>query len=228
LTVVGGHVRATSRGSSYKDAIRWGRTVAETQGERTDDGTHITTVTTSIADLFVRNDPEVFQADLISHTLVSVHPPKGQPSIVVREIKFGGDKGLSLAGDSLVLDFDDDLSRFPTYNDFNNAYRRDREVFDKHQRTLCRSKTGEAKFGEPLPRAANGYVLTSIVKSIRWRKRTFPGNHLRLKGFGSLYFGELLMNENNRRLTMVRFELGSFMGASAAAVESDPNGDWAN
>ena len=75
---------------------------------------------------------------------------------------------------------------------------------------------------------ANGYVVTSIVKAIRWRKRSYEGNRLYLKGFGALYFGELLMNETNRRLTMVRFAMGSEMGALAAAGEADPNGEWTN
>ena len=201
--------------------------MAETKGEVDSDGTNITTVTSTIADLFVQNKPEVFQADLISTTLVSVHPLQGQPSIVAREITFGTpEKGLSLAGQKIELDYDDDLSKYPTFADFNNAYRRDRAFFDKHQKTLCR-KEGEGKFGEPLPRAPSGYVLTSIVKSIRWRKRTYEGNRLRLKGFGTVFFGELLLNESNRRLTMVRFAMGSEMGAMAAAGEADPNGDWA-
>jgi hypothetical protein len=229
LTVLGGYVRATTRGSSYKDAFRWGRTLAEAKGERADDGSHITTVTSAVADLFIKNDPEVFEADLISNTLESVHPEKGQPSITAKEIIFGSpEKGLSLAGQRIELDFDDDLSKCPTFNDFSNAYRRDREFFDKHQKTLCRGKKGEARFGEPLPRTSSGYVVTSIVKSIRWRKRTIPGNRLYLKGFGALYFGELLMNENNRRLTMVRFAMGSAMQVEAAGGETDPNGTWTN
>jgi hypothetical protein len=122
------------------------------------------------------------------------------------------------------LEIDDDLSAFPTFAAFNAAYRRKRDVFEKHQMTL-RHK-GERKFGSSLPRGASGYVLTSIVRRIKWRRKVYEGNVLSFKGFGSIYFGELLMNENNRRLTMVRLEMGSAMRASAGIGETDPNGTW--
>ena len=50
---------------------------------------------------------------------------------------------------------------------------------------------------------------------------------LKLTGFGTIYFGEVLMNANNRRLTMVRLEMGSALKAGVAYAEADPNGTWA-
>lgn len=227
LPVVGGRVRATTRGASWGDAFRWGATVAESVGERRDDGSHVTTVTSSVAGVFAKNDPHVFEADLIRATLVSVHPEKGEPSITAKDIVFGTpEKGMTLAGHRIELEFEDDLSAFPTFSDFNNGYRKKKEIFEKHQKTLSRS--GEGKFGEALPRGPHGYVTTSIVRRIRWRKKTYEGHVLYMKGFGSLYFGEVLINETNRRFTMVRLQMGSQMSATIAFGEADPNGIWGN
>ena len=49
---------------------------------------------------------------------------------------------------------------------------------------------------------------------------------LRFEGFGSIYFGEVIMNEYNRRFTLVRVEMGSDVEANVAFAEGDPNGSW--
>ncbi|HYP06065.1 MAG TPA: hypothetical protein VER03_07490 [Bryobacteraceae bacterium] len=227
LPVVGGRVRATTRGASWGDAFKWGPTVAESIGELRDDGSHVTTVTCSMANFFAKNDPHVFEADQLRATLVSTHPPTGEPAITAKELLFGSrEKGMTLNGHRIELECEDDLSLYPTFTDFKNGYRKKRDFFDLQQKTI--SRTGEGKFGEAPPRAPNGYVTTSIVRRIHFRKKTIEGHVLYFKGFGSIYFGEVLMNENNRRFTMVRLEMGSSMRASMAAVETDPNGIWSN
>ena len=104
------------------------------------------------------------------------------------------------------------------------------------------TKSGEALFmskrfgGEATPafrklvRAGNT-VYATIVKSIRWDGKPFPKSEIHdnmvvLPEFGRAFFGELLISEYSRRLTMVRFALGSEAGGSASAGDVESNGGW--
>jgi hypothetical protein len=104
------------------------------------------------------------------------------------------------------------------------------------------TKSGESLFmskrfgGESTPafrklvRAGNT-VYATIVKSIRWDGKPFPKSEIHdnmvvLPGFGRVFFGELLISEFSRRLTMVRVALGSDAGGSASAGDVESNGGW--
>jgi hypothetical protein len=47
---------------------------------------------------------------------------------------------------------------------------------------------------------------------------------VRVPGFGKIYFGELYVTGESRRLTMVRFQLGSDDGGEVVAAEGETNG----
>ncbi len=104
------------------------------------------------------------------------------------------------------------------------------------------SQSGETLFmskrfgGESTPafrklvRAGNT-IYATIVKSIRWDGRPFPKSEIHdnmvvLPEFGRVFFGELLIAEQSRRLTMVRMALGSDSGGSASAGDVESNGGW--
>lgn len=77
----------------------------------------------------------------------------------------------------------------------------------------------------------SGYILGTIVKRITWGGKPFPGavideNSVIVPDFGTIYFGEILINASARRLTMVRLDLGSPTGGSGVYVEVDTNGTW--
>jgi len=106
------------------------------------------------------------------------------------------------------------------------------------------SKAGESLFmskrfagGDAKPPAFRKLVRTgntvyaTIVKSIRWDGRRYPKSEIHdnmvvLPGFGRVFFGELLISEFERRLTMVRMALGSDAGGSASAGDVSSNGGW--
>ena len=46
--------------------------------------------------------------------------------------------------------------------------------------------------------------------------------------FGKIFFGELLIADMSRRLTMMRLDLGSPLGGSLACGEVQSNGTWSN
>ncbi len=223
LTVAGGRSRAASKGAEFLDIYKWGATLAESVGEMQADGSYVTTVRASVSGVVARNKPFEFAADSLSATLVSVHRPDAEARITARGISFGGPSGLNLEGLPIGVEFDDDISAFPTFSEFERAYRKDQAFFAKHR---DRMGLGEVRFGSKLPRLESGYVQTSIVRSLTWKKRKIEGHVLRLKGFGRLYFGELLLNEHNRRLTMLRLAMGSEVQAEVGLAEVDPNGIW--
>ena len=43
-----------------------------------------------------------------------------------------------------------------------------------------------------------------------------------------MFFGELLVTDLSRRLTLLRLELGSPVGGAVAAAEVESNGTWSN
>jgi hypothetical protein len=60
-------------------------------------------------------------------------------------------------------------------------------------------------------------VRTTIVQKIEWDGAPHPtariyGNVVRVPNFGKIYFGEMVITDRTRRLTMVRFQLGSDAG----------------
>lgn len=97
-----------------------------------------------------------------------------------------------------------------------------------------------ARSGETAPPPAGrliqsspGTLYTTIVKSIRWAKPEDPyprseirGNKVILPEFGRVFFGELLITEESRRLTMVRWALGSDGGGDASGADVQDNGGW--
>lgn len=79
--------------------------------------------------------------------------------------------------------------------------------------------------------ATHGTIFTTIVKSIKWDGKPFPGskiegNAVTLPEFGQVFFGELLISELSRRLTIIRMALGSDSGGSASGGDVETNGMW--
>ena len=223
LAVVGGLSRAISGASKPHEAFSWGATLAEAKGDLLTNGHYQTTVTSSISQVWAKNDPHVFEADALKVTLVSDHANLDAASIRITEAVFGNTLGMRLDGDRIEVQYNDDLDKNPTMNSFEDKYQSNKDFFNRHQNPL---KPGSVSFGDPIPRTSGGYAVTSIVSQVLWKNKTFPGNTLKLTGFGVIYFGEVLMNENNRRLTMVRLQMGSALGAEVAYAEADPNGTW--
>ncbi len=106
-------------------------------------------------------------------------------------------------------------------------------------------KHGEALFmrtafeGQPKPPVSGRLigstlgvlVHATIVKSIRWVGKPYPGaridgNTVTIPGIGTLFFGELLLERGRRRLTLVRGNLGSPDGGVLCATDLQDSGGW--
>ena len=76
---------------------------------------------------------------------------------------------------------------------------------------------------------SGGIIFGTVVTSLDWegnapKGAAITGNSVKIDGFGSIYFGEILIEEGFRRLTLLRFQLGSPTGGSGSAAEVQTNG----
>ena len=73
---------------------------------------------------------------------------------------------------------------------------------------------------------AGGLILGTVVTNMRWaaESRSWRRNSRQspphIPGIGYIFFGEILYEHSSRRLTLLRFQLGSKTGGEASAAES--------
>jgi hypothetical protein len=79
----------------------------------------------------------------------------------------------------------------------------------------------------------NGIIVGTVVTGLEWDDNkgapdtVISGNRLEIKGIGTVFFGEIIIEQNFRRVTLLRFQLGSPYGADGSACEVQSNGqDW--
>jgi hypothetical protein len=74
-------------------------------------------------------------------------------------------------------------------------------------------------------------IYSTIVKSLEWEDEPLRGalitdHTVYVPGFGKIIFGELLITDLSRRLTLLRIEFGSPDGGDMACAEVESNGIW--
>lgn len=143
-------------------------------------------------------------------------------------------QGVNVDGhELLVITAPEVCTQYETYDKLVQAYHEDGD-FRKKFGSLFYS-TGDEKTGigallwKPNIPNEGGLILGTIVTELRWATTPAPGteiirNRLKIDGVGSIYFGEIFFERNSRRLTLLRFQLGSPTGADGSAVEVQSNG----
>jgi hypothetical protein len=79
---------------------------------------------------------------------------------------------------------------------------------------------------------AGGAVHGTIVKSIRWAGKPYPGAEIdhhviTIPDCGQIHFGEIQISSRSRRLTMVRLRHCCRFSGSVLCCDSEDNGTWA-
>jgi hypothetical protein len=103
-----------------------------------------------------------------------------------------------------------------------------KEVFDTHDTFSAITAAPNAA----LARTDDGAAHGTVVKPLKWKGREFPGsaidpespNTVSIPGFGRVFFGEITITPQSRRLTMVRLDLGSPIGGDCACADFMDNG----
>ena len=210
---------ATSAHGDYVDPAQG---VATTTGEVAIDVPPTrTTVKSEVKGLVIFGRVRVGRATvgLISHS------PKGkeQPEIhlegnVIEDVRIDDSR--------LVVTLDEDFYRVcNTKKKLADAHA---AGLPAHRAHLLMPLDGSAGPATTFPEA-NGTVKCTIVKEIHWdgaphRDATIHGHVVKVPNFGKIYFGELYITGDSRRLTMVRLQLGSPDGGEVCAAEGETNG----
>lgn len=228
----GGHVEC----GPYRHGklISFERAYARVLGSRPKpDGPWETLSTVTIERL---NIGDMVTADRIVARLVSQHPAeKGQPRIIPLGSTF---ENLRIAHQRVSYeDLAPVFTQHGTFDDVKRAYEGDKAFRAIAQRDLlwsgppkdapapvAESVRWHARFKYPEPPSSHGTIPAAIFGNIKVEGLDTCGNVVIVPGFGRVALGELLIQEDSRRLIMLRLELGSPEEGAIVVDSSETNG----
>jgi hypothetical protein len=248
LTVVGGRSTARAAASRFGEWVSFGAAATSAEGlfddlkqhiERThhrvreDALTTTTRVHAEVTSLAIEGTPRLTVKRL--HAALTSRSPlgSGEPAIAV-----GSDtviEGVEIGGYGLIVELEVPLfQKYDTRSKLLAAA--DDPRFVKESGDCLFMKASHS--GTPAPPPGRllhscGTTYATIVKSIRWSGEPYPGatidhHSVTVPDFGTMYFGELLVTDLSRRLTLLRLALGSPVGGDVACPEVESNGTWSN
>jgi hypothetical protein len=190
---------------NFRDIISFRRGYSHAMGTHNPDTGAFNTLVTSVMEGF--NIMGVVTVDRVVARLASKHfiePPPGQTTIPEPSILTIGShiENLRIAGHRVTCKPNNKvLSDWGTYSEARDG---------------CDplSKTVEVE---------GSLICTSIFSELECDLKPV-GNRIDIPEFGSLFFGEILITEAERKLTMIRFELGCSVQASGSGPEVGGNG----
>jgi hypothetical protein len=173
-----------------------------------------------------------FVADRLAISARSTHPAEGQPDFQLLDAPDTSGMSLVLApfeGSPVVvplrLVIDPAFLSRSSMDDLDARFMKDREFFD--DQGPCLQSPEPLVFEKSrLPRTVHGFVRSSFVTRIFRGDKEIRGNVLVEKGFGTITFGTLLMDEYSRRVSLVRIKMGSDPEGLSAFAGADSNGIW--
>jgi hypothetical protein len=244
IGVSGGRSRAEIKGRSFGDFIRFESAMTLAEGlfddekaasavtdhkGRQDDLRTTTTVTAEMRGLSIGRAPGViFTTKRIRATLVSRKPDNsGEPSIApARDTTL---QGIDISGRPLEITLNAGLfQKYDTRSKLLAAVD-DAKFVRSFGQQLVTGATIDGHPRRPGLVRRDGVIYTTIVEKIVWKGKPYPGatidgHTVRVPDFGTIYFGELLIASLERRLTMVRLELGSPDGGYVDSGDVGSNG----
>ena len=245
LGVSGGRSQSQIAGTSFGDIIKFGSAFTLAEGlfddekqaaavtdhkGRQSELSSTTTVTAETREVSVGIKP-VVTLKRVRGTLVSRAPAagSGEPSIApARDTTI---QGVLIAGNALTVNLN--VGFFQKYDTRSKvlAAADDPKCFSNFGSHFVTGATieGRQPDGRPGLVQRDGVIYATIVKELKWEGKPptdarIDGHSVIVKNFGTVYFGELLISKSERRLTMVRFELGSPVGGYADVGDVVTNG----
>jgi hypothetical protein len=249
LTPVGGRSHSRVAGKNFEGLVSFGsaetfaeglfenhrQVIAASHGRLAEDALVATTrVSADIRDLVVGIKPQLTVKRLRA-TLHSRSPyASGQPSIQPIEArKQTVIEGVFIDGHELLVELNTPIFRqYDTHAKLLTAADDPRFVTRHGHHLFMRSGVDKRQVPPTGRLVISHYAIHgTIVSRLRWRGKPFPGAHIdhnsvKIPKFGRVFFGEFLITERSRRLTMMRANLGSPIGGQIAAASSEPNGEW--
>lgn len=160
--------------------------------------------------------PRTLEIEYLGTEIRSLYDRKSPNAFRTTQVTFDG---VSIDGKKLIVETNPDLFvRCDTWAKLDD------ELEDDDVRQRCS--------GQILHHDSDGGVtLGTVVTGLRWAAeapdglRPLPpqGHSVVIPGLGSLYFGEIYVEEGLRRLTLLRTQLGSTNGGSGSVVDAVSN-----
>lgn len=248
LTVAGGRSSARAPSTRFGDWVSFAAAATSAEGlfddvkqqiERTyhrvreDTLTTSTRVSAEVTSLVIEGKPRLTVKRLHASMTSKSPTGSGEPAIAV-----GSETaidGAEIGGHGLIVELAVPLfQRYDTRSKLLAAADDPRFVKESGDCLFMKASFG----GTPVPPQGRlvhscGTTYATIVKSIRWAGEPYPGatidhHSVTVPDFGIMFFGELLVTDISRRLTMLRLELGSPVGGDVACAEVESNGTWSN
>jgi hypothetical protein len=236
LPEIGGYGTARSTAFRHRDILHFDIANSEVTGTRTaEEGEKQIYCTTARSIVQHLNILNVVTARRVVANLVSTHEGdvEGAPSIKLEGTHF---EDLRIDGVPVEVDLAVDLlDQHHTHELAQNAYKKDKKFRAFFDGATLKGKLQQAPervrqwFPEPAANAAemphtNGVTTLSLVRAVKTKSRKLKcwGNVIYIEGFGTIHLAELHISKSNRRLTMIRVDLGSpVVGAMAVCTVVD-------
>ena len=246
LPVTGGRSGSSLEATNFGDVLRFGGARTFAQGLFDDReqaiehshghiGQHMltatTTVTAEVTDLVIGSKPAL-TARAVRGTHVSTSPAGSNEASfrLADETVFDG---IAVDGHPLIVEVHHAVfQRYDTRAKLVAAA--DDPQFVNDHGACFFMKTALA--GRPVPPRGRlveerGVIHATVVRSIQWDGPEYPGavidhHTVRVPNFGVIFFGEILITESSRRLTMIRVKLGSPCGGDISVCDLCGNGIW--
>lgn len=205
----------------------------ELSGTLDDDGVYRTRITTTVHGVNVQ---DVVTADSVVAKLLTEHfPDEEEPRISVAGSEI---TNLRVAGTPVTVVFNRGLFEdLNTHTKFKNKFDQDANFRKQMRQQFLWGDTDEKEIPEFLQEQykftnaqkslpeSKGIVPCSVIKSVSGGSGFQTFKHvLVIPNFGKLFLGELLLQKNARRLTMMRFALGSPVAGNITIAGGEGNG----
>jgi hypothetical protein len=198
LPMDGGYGSARVENFKYRELLSFGSAHSVVIGAYSEeDKAWQTLATTTIEKLDVMG---VVTADRIVARITSKHPKNGdEPSIIPLGSSF---ENLRIAGVPVAVDLATDLfTKYGTFTGLQKAYSSDRKSLEP---LLMVAPEGKA-----LPQSKAGMAGVTLVRNCDYGDKTsVTKNAIKVDHFGTVYLAEMYVSGNERRLVMLRIELG--------------------
>lgn len=206
LPITGGHHYAQVNGYCFDTPIiTIASATAQVSGSRDGNGVYNTNISTTINGLVIadiRTKEKIITADGVEMNIKTQHAGDDREATVVVTGKF---HNLIVKGEPVVFELDSMLSAAPTYTQFDQQFGSNPHV-GKSKRT--------------------GIIRCSLLKKVGHTTAQPPTDQqsLKIPDFGTVYLGEVYLQQNTRRISMMRLELGSPVVGSLSLGGGEGNG----
>jgi hypothetical protein len=143
-------------------------------------------------------------------------------------------QGISIDGNELIVSTAPEVcTHYETYDKLVQAYHEDGDFRKKYGGLFYGTGHEKSGIGAILSKSAipgaGGTIAGTVVTNLRWAAQPavgaeIAGNSLAIPGIGTVFFGEVIYEHGSRRLTLLRFQLGSPTGGDGAACDVQSNG----